>query len=110
MALFIQYIYQTIGRVFLKTPQKSIFVDSYFFSYFHRFGKEPFNLQESVCEKMHLATIRLQELIAIYQDNFEYLVEISILASIIIKILRECNLTIKSQIHNIHENIFQGNT
>ena len=31
----------------------------------------------------------------------------NVLVSIIIKILRECNITNESQIHNIHENIFQ---
>ena len=33
----------------------------------------------------------------------------NVLVSIIIKILRECNITNESQIHNIHENIFQVN-
>ena len=36
---------------FLKTWRKCISVDSYFFSYFHGFGEEPFNLQESVSER-----------------------------------------------------------
>ena len=93
-------------QVFLKTLQKSIFVDSYFFSYL-RFGEEPFNLQESLCEKIHFATIHLQEWLVIYQNNFEYLAEINVLVSIIIKISRECNLTNESRIHNIRKNIFQ---
>ena len=59
--MFIQYISQTIERVFLKTLRKSIFVDSYFFSYFHGFGEKAFNLQESVCEKICLATMHLQD-------------------------------------------------
>ena len=94
--------------IFLKTLRKSIFVDSYFFSYFHGFGEEPFNLQKSVCEEINLATIHLQEWIAFFRDNFEYLTEINDLISIIIKISRECNLTNESQILNIRENIFQG--
>ena len=36
-------------------------MDTYFFSYFYGFGEESFNLQESVCEKIHLAPIDLQE-------------------------------------------------
>ena len=47
--------------------------------------------------------------IVIYQDNFEYLAAINVLVSGIIKISREFNLTNESQIHNIRENIFQGN-
>ena len=31
------------------------------FSYFHGFGVGPFNLEESVCEKIPLATMHLQE-------------------------------------------------
>ena len=36
---------------FSKKLQKSIFVESYFCRYFHGFGEEPFNLQESVLRK-----------------------------------------------------------
>ena len=36
-------------------------MDTYFFSYFYGFGEESFNLQESICEKIHLAQIDLQE-------------------------------------------------
>ena len=71
--------------------RKSIFVDSYLFTYFHWFGEEPFTLQESVCERIHLVTINLLKLTIIYQDNFEYLAEINVLVSIIIKISKECN-------------------
>ena len=95
---------------FLKTLRKSIFVNRYFCSCFHRFGEESFNLQESLCEKINLATIHLQESTVICKDNFEYLAEINVLVSIIIKISRECNFTNASQIYNIRENIFQGNT
>ena len=84
-------------------------MDSCFFSYFHVFGEEPFNLQESICEKIHLTTIHLQEGIVIYHNNFEYLAEINVLVSITIKISRELSLTNESQIHNIRENIFWGN-
>ena len=55
MVMVIQKIYRTIARVFLKILQNSIFVGSYFFSYFHGFGEKPLNLKESVCEKIHLA-------------------------------------------------------
>ena len=64
------FCYQTIDRVFLKTLQKSIFVNSCFFSYFHVFGEEPLNAPESVCEKTLLVKIHLQVWIFIYQDNF----------------------------------------
>ena len=47
--------------------------------------------------------------IVIYQDDFEYLAAINVLVSNIIKISREFNLTNENQIHNIRENIFQGN-
>ena len=104
------FYYLTIDRVFLKTLQKSIFVDCCFFSYFHGFGEEPLNPQESIREKTHLVRIHLQEWILIYQDNFEYFAEINVLVSIIFKISREFNLANKSQIHNICENIFQGDT
>ena len=104
------FYYQAIARVFLKALQKSIFVDCCFFSYFHGFGEEPLNPQESIREKTHLVRIHLQEWILIYQDNFEYFAEINVIVSIIFKILRECNLTNKSQIYNIYENIFQGDT
>ena len=53
--MVIQKIYRTIARVFLKILRNSIFVGSYFFSYFHGFGEKPLNLKESVCEKIHLA-------------------------------------------------------
>ena len=84
-------------------------MDSYFFSHFHGFGEEPFNLQESLCEKIHLAPMNLQEWIVIYQDDFEHLPEVNVLVSIIIKISKECNLTNANQIHNIREKIVQGN-
>ena len=56
--------------------------------------------------EIHLAAIHLQEWIIIYQNNFEYLAEINVVVSIIIKISRKCNWTNESQIHNIRENIF----
>ena len=103
--------YQTIGRVFLKTLQKSIFVDSCFFSYFRGFGEELSNPEEEPKrEKTHLVRIHLQEWIFIYQDNIEYFAEINVLISVIPKISRECNMTNERQIHNICENIFQGDT
>ena len=58
--------------VFLKTLQKSIFVDCYLFSYFHGSVKKPVNLQESIREKTHLARIHLRELIFVYQNKSEY--------------------------------------
>ena len=106
--MLIQYISQTIERVFLKTLRKSIFVDSYFFSYFHGFGEKAFNLQESVCEKICLATMHLQERILFIRIILN-MAEIYVFISIIIKISRECNLSNESLIHNIRENIFQGN-
>ena len=72
-------------------------MDCCFFSYFHRFGEEPLNPQESILEKTHLVRIYLQELIFIYQDNFEYFAEINVLVSVIFKISRECNLTLKAK-------------
>ena len=51
--------------------------------------------------------IYLQQWIAIYPDNFWYSAGINALVLIVIKILRECNMTSESQIHNIRENIFQ---
>ena len=93
-------------QVFLKTLRKSIFVDSYFCSYLDGFGEESFNLQESVCEKIRLATINLLEWIVIYQNNFEFLVKIIVLVSINERILRECTWTNESQTHKNHENIF----
>ena len=104
------FYYQVIGRVLLKTLQKSIFVDCYFFSCFHGFGEEPLDPQESIREKTRLVRIHLQEWILIYQDNFEYFAEINVIVSIIFKILRECNLTNESQIYDICKNIFQGDT
>ena len=70
--------YQIIDRVFLKTLRISIFVDSCFFSYFHVFGEESFNLQESIFEKTHLVRIHLQyefsfiTIIFNNLNNFEY--------------------------------------
>ena len=98
------------SRVFVKTLQKFIFVGCCFFSYFHGFGEEPLNYQETILEKAHLVRIHLKELILIYQDNFEYFAEINVIVSIIFKILREYNLSNESQICNISENIFQGAT
>ena len=46
---------------FSKNSAKIHFYGYYFFSYFYGFGEESFNLQESVCEKIHLAPIDLQE-------------------------------------------------
>ena len=46
---------------FGKLLRKSIFMDSYFFSYFHGFVEEPRNPQESTREKTHLVKIYLQE-------------------------------------------------
>ena len=40
----------------------------------------------------------------------EYFAEINVLVSVISKISRECNMTNERQIHNICENIFQGDT
>ena len=40
----------------------------------------------------------------------EYFAEINVLVSVISKISRECNMTNERQIHNISENIFQGDT
>ena len=54
------FCHQTMDRVFLKTLRKSIFVDSCFFSYFHIFGEEPLNPQESICEKTLPVRIYLQ--------------------------------------------------
>ena len=88
----------------------NIIITCCFFICFHGFGEEPLNLQETMREKTHLVRIHLQEWILIYQDNFEYFAEINVLVSIIFKISRECNLTNESQIHNICENIFQGDT
>ena len=96
-------------RGFCKTSRKSIFVDSCFFSYLHVFGKRPLNPPKTIREKTHLVRIHLQELIFIYQNNFEYLTEINVLVSIIFKILRECYSINESQIRNIRENIFQEN-
>ena len=104
------FYYQAIDRIFLKTLQKSVFVDWCFFSCFHGFGEEPLNPQEIIREKTHLVKIYLQEWILIYQDNFEYFAEINVLVSIVFKMSRECNLTNESQIYNICENIFQGDT
>ena len=71
----------------------------FFFGYFHGFGKEPLNPpHKSICEKAHLVTIHLQ-------NNFKT----NVLASIIFKISRECNLASKIQTHDICKNIFQGN-
>ena len=67
--------------------------------------ERPLNPQKSIREKTHLVMIHLQERIFTYQDNFE----INVLVSIIFKISRKCNLTNENQIHNIRENIFQGN-
>ena len=53
--------YQTIDRVFFKTLQKSIFVNCCFCSYFHGFGEEPLDPQESISEKTHHFRIHLQE-------------------------------------------------
>ena len=61
---------------------------SSFFSNFHRFGKETLNVPESIREKSHLVRIYLPEWIFIYQDNFEYMVEINVLVSIVFKISR----------------------
>ena len=58
--MFIEEIYRTIDRVFQKNLPKSIFVDKYFFRYFHDLAQS-FNLQESLCEKIRLAMIQLQE-------------------------------------------------
>ena len=69
-------------------------------SYFQGFGKEPLNPQESIRERTHLVTIYLK-------DEF-FLIRI-ILKSTFFKILRECNMTNESQIHDIRGNIFQGN-
>ena len=44
-----------------------------------------------------------------YQDNFDYLADLNVLASIIFKISRENKLSNESQIHDIHGNIFPGN-
>ena len=104
------FYYQTVDRAFLRTLQKSVFVDCCFFSYFHGFGKEQLNPQESIREKNHLVRIHLQEWIFIYQDDFEYFTEINVHVSIFFKISREFNLTNERQIHNICENIFQGGT
>ena len=54
--------------------------------------------------------MHLQELVLIYQDSFENFAEINVIVSIIFKILREYNLSNESQIYNISENIFQGDT
>ena len=97
-------------QVFLKTLQESIFADICFFSYFHGLDEELLNPQEFIREKTHLVATYFQELIFIYQDNFEYFAEINVLLSIIFKISGEYNLTNESQIHNICENIFQGET
>ena len=88
----------------------NIIITCCFFICFHGFGEEPLNPQETIREKTHLVRIHLQEWILIYADNFEYFAEIKVLVSIIFKISRECNLTNESQIHNICENIFQGDT
>ena len=72
-------------------------------SYFHGFGEEPLNPQESINEKIHLVTIHLQEWI--FKLNFNF--KINALVSIIFKISRECNLTNKSQIHDIREIFFR---
>ena len=74
--------------VFLKTLQKSVFVDCCLFSYFHGFGEKPLNLQESIREKTDLVRLHLRELIFVYQDNFEYFWEINIFVLIIFNILR----------------------
>ena len=47
-------------------------------SYFHTFGEEPLNSQESIREKTHLVTIHLHKSILIYQDNFEINVFVSL--------------------------------
>ena len=57
----------------------------------------------------HYRCIYRNESSFISQNNFKYLAEINVLVSIIIKISRECNSNNESQIHNICENIFQGN-
>ena len=66
------FYYQTIDRVFLKTLRKAVHVDSCFFTYFHIFGKEPVNPQESIFEKILLVRIHLQVWIFTYQYNFDY--------------------------------------
>ena len=63
--------------VFLKAFRKSNFLDSCVFSYFHGFGQEPLNPQESISEKTHLVTIQLKRSIFIFQDNFEINVFVS---------------------------------
>ena len=103
----LHFYYQTIDRVVLKTFFWLLFFYFiwfiyslfFFFGYFHGFGKEPLNPpHKSICEKAHLVTIHLQ-------NNFKT----NVLASIIFKISRECNLASKIQTHDICKNIFQGN-
>ena len=102
----LHFFYQTIDRAFLKTLWRFIFLISYFLdSYFHGFGKEPLNAQELMREKTHPVMIHLEEWIFTCQDDFE----INALVSIVFKISRECDLTSEGQIHDICENIFQGN-
>ena len=70
--------------VFLKAFRKSNFLDSCVFSYFHGFGQEPLNPQESISEKTHLVTIQLKRSIFIFQDNFE----INVFVSSVFKVSR----------------------
>ena len=72
----ITFTYTSVPKLYAKVFPKTLqlffilffFVSSCLFSYFQRLGKEQLNSQESICEKIHLVTVYLQD------NNFHFLV------------------------------------